>query len=59
MGHVSFCSMLLRLIYLGNLCTSKRNTDARIEINASAEVGLEANIEKTNDTLVHTNITAK
>lgn len=33
--------------------TVKENTDARIMISATTKVGLEANTEKTNDTITH------
>jgi hypothetical protein len=58
MGHVSFWSILLLLISSGNGYTTKKNTDARIEINARPEVGLEANIEQTNDILMYHRLNA-
>jgi predicted lipase len=38
--------------------TTKKNTDPQIEINARPEVGLEANIEQTNNIMMYHHLNA-
>jgi hypothetical protein len=45
MGHVSFSSMLMMIIYWVKTNINKKNTKALL--NASKKVGLGVNIEKT------------